>query len=84
MTPEQLDGYRAAVALVVAAADGDQHAATAILGRGWKRSRRALIAWRLAQWHANVMPRLGHDDPAATARAAIARSVAAEAEGAAP
>jgi hypothetical protein len=84
MTPDQLaaDEHRAALALVAAAAGRDHQAATAILGRGWRTSRRGLIAWHLARWLAAMLPRLGHDDPAEAARGAIADSIAAEAEAA--
>ena len=81
MTPGDRDAYRSALALVAAAADRDHQAATAILGRGWRTSRRGLIAWQLARWHAAFLPRLGHDDPAQAAKQAIADSIRAEAEG---
>lgn len=73
------DEYRAALALIAAAAENDRKAATAILGRGWRTSRRGLIAWHLARWLAAMLPRLGHDDPAEAARAAIAATLADEA-----
>jgi hypothetical protein len=79
VNPGRRDEYRAALALVAAAADGDHQAATAILGRGWHTSRRGLIAWQLARWLAAILPRVGHDNPAEAARAAIADSIAAEA-----
>jgi hypothetical protein len=79
--PDRLDEYRAALALIAAAADHDHQAATAILGRGWRTSRRGLIAWHLARWLAAMLPRIGHDDPAEAAKQAIADSIRAEAEG---
>jgi hypothetical protein len=84
MTPDQLDAERAALALVAAAADRDRQAAAAILGRGWRTSRRASVAWLLAVWLAGALRRLGHDDPAAAAREVIAASVADEARRAGP
>ncbi len=78
------DDRRAALALIIAAADRDDQAVTAILGRGWRTSRRALIAWTLARWLASALPRLGHDDPVQAARDAIAATIAAEAEGTGP
>ncbi len=79
MRPDRRDEYRAALALVAAAADGNRRDATAILGRGWRTSRRGLIAWHLARWLAAMLPRIGHDDPAEAAKHAIAESIAAEA-----
>jgi hypothetical protein len=73
------DDRRAALALIAAVAERDDRAVTAILGRGWRTSRRGLIAWTLARWLAGTLPRLGHDDPARTARDAIAATIAAEA-----
>jgi hypothetical protein len=79
MIPADRDDYRAALALLAAAADGDRQAASAILGRGWRTSRRARIAWLLARWLAHALPRLGHQDPATAAREWIADSVGREA-----
>jgi hypothetical protein len=81
MTPEQLaaDEHRAALALLAAVADGDRAAVTAILGRGWPGSRRAVMAWDLARWVAAMMRVLGADDPAATARDVIAETIGREA-----
>ena len=86
MSPGQLDGdeYRAALALIAAAADGTDDDATAILGRGWKADRRAVIAQTLACWLAGALRRIGYDDPAGAAREVIAESVADEATGAGP
>ena len=81
MTPKVgPDDRRAALALIAAAAEHDDQAVTAIRGRGWRTSRRALIAYTLARWLAGTLPRLGHDDPVRAARDAIAASVADEAE----
>ena len=77
MTPD--DEYRLALALTAAVAERDDEAVTAILGRGWKRSRRGLIAWHLARWLAATLRRIGWDDPAWIAREAILTSIAAEA-----
>jgi hypothetical protein len=86
MTRDQdaADQYRATLALLAAAVDGTDADVTAILGRGWRSSRRAVIAWTLAQWLAGALRRLGHDDPAEAARRVIAESVADEARGAGP
>ena len=73
------DDRRAALALITAAAERDDQAVTVILGRVWRTSRRALIAYTLARWLAGTLPRLGHDDPVQAARDAIAASIAAEA-----
>jgi hypothetical protein len=81
VSADRRDEYRAALALVAAAADGNRRDATAILGRGWRTSRRGLIAWNLARWLAAALPRLGHGDPADAAKQAIADSIRAEAEG---
>ena len=78
------DNRRAALALIAALADDDDHAVDALLGRGWQRNRRAAIAVNLARWHVAGIRRLGWDDPAWIARHNITESVAAEAEGAEP
>lgn len=86
MTPEQLgaDEHRAALALLAAVADGDRDGVTALLGRGWHRDRRALMAFDVARWLAAMLRLLGHDDPAGIARDVIAETIATEARGAAP
>jgi hypothetical protein len=85
VTPQQdADQYRATLALLVAAVDGSDADVTAILGRGWRSSRRGVIAWNLARWLADALRRLGYDDPAGTARRVIAESVAKEARRAGP
>lgn len=80
MTPGQADEYRAALALVAAAAEHDDQAVTAILGPGWQDDRSAAIAWHLARWLAWMLRRIGWDDPAWPAREAIITSIAREAE----
>ena len=85
MNPGQrADERRAALALVAATADADRDAVTAILGPGWQGDRSAVIASTLAAWLAVALHRLGHDDPAAASRDAIAVSVADEAREAGP
>ena len=86
MTAEQpdVDLYRASLALIAAVAEGDDQAVTAILGRGWQRSRRAVIARHLARWLADLLRRRGWRDPAWIAREAIITSVAGEARKAGP
>jgi hypothetical protein len=81
VTPADRDEYRAALALIAAAAERRDHDVTAILGRGWRSSRRAVIAWTLARWTVGTLPRLGYDDPAEAIRQAITESIRAEAEG---
>ena len=81
MTPERAaDEYRAALALVAAAAEHADADADAILGPGWRDDRRAVIAWSLARWVAAMLRRIGWDNPAWIAREAILSSVAREAE----
>jgi hypothetical protein len=86
VTPEQLgaDEHRAALALLAAAADRRDDDVTAILGRGWRRDRRAVMAHDLARWLAGALRYLGCDDPAGIAREVIAETIAAEPRGASP
>lgn len=86
MTPEQLgaDEHRAALALLAAVADDRRDDVTAMLGRGWHRDRRAVMAWDLARWLSGALRDLGVDDPAGIAREVIAETIAAEARGASP
>jgi hypothetical protein len=84
MTPDQLgaDEHRAALALL-AAADRRPDDVTAILGRGWRADRRAVMAHDLARWLASAL-RYHGCDPAGIAREVIADTIAAEATGSWP
>jgi hypothetical protein len=73
------DGYRAAWALLAATDSDDGAARDAILGRGWRNDRNALIALILASSLAGALRDLGDDDPARAAHAAIGWSIADEA-----
>ncbi|MGH3192689.1 MAG: hypothetical protein ACRDOL_36665 [Streptosporangiaceae bacterium] len=86
MTPGQRDAdeHRAALSLLAAVADDRRDDVTAMLGRGWHRDRRAVMAWDLARWLAITLRGLGVDDPAGIAREIIAETIAAEARGASP